>query len=253
VYCYKAKQVLDQNSLTLSSQGLSSSLLLLFFLIFVLSTLTRDFDIQLPVQASSTKKSLLSLLLCYLIGINEFLSIERTDVELKHTSMQVISKADRLKLSASDKSKIYASFIKGTTNKFKATSTIVGLDEISTFENITSFAELCLKLQRHITSISVHPVFLILQFNHDGTLINPDTPEGAPSTFSPFSRYHHFAMSRNPPFFTTSEDRLSTKKTSSSPSTPSITPAIKIYKLSAMQRRSSTRYQRDLGHCTITS
>jgi hypothetical protein len=115
-----------------------------------------------------------------LIGMHEFLSAERSDVELEHSSMQVISKADRLKLSASDKSKLYISFIKGTANKFKATSTIAGLDEISTIENITSFAELRLELQRHITSISVHPVFLILQFNQTGQLIDPDTPNGAP-------------------------------------------------------------------------
>jgi hypothetical protein len=94
--------------------------------------------------------------------------------------MQVISKADRLRLSASDKSKVYSNFIKGSINKFKASSTIVGLDEISTIENITSFSELRLELQKHITSISVHPVFLILKFDASGILIDPDTVAGAP-------------------------------------------------------------------------
>ena len=115
-----------------------------------------------------------------LIGVHDFLSHERSEIELEHSSMQVISKSDRLRLNASDKSKVYANFIKGSTNKFKASSTIVGLDEISTIENITSFAELRLELQKHITSISVHPVFLILKFDDKGILIDPDTVDGAP-------------------------------------------------------------------------
>ena len=115
-----------------------------------------------------------------LIGVGDFLSTERSEVELEHSSMQVISKSDRLKLSASDKSKLYANFIKGSTNKFKASSTIVGLEEISTIQNITSFAELRLELQKHVTSISVHPVFLILKFDDEGKLIDPDSPDGAP-------------------------------------------------------------------------
>jgi hypothetical protein len=115
-----------------------------------------------------------------LIGVPDFLSHERSEVELEHSSMQVISKADRLRLSASDKSKVYSNFIKGSINKFKASSTIVGLDEISTIENITSFSELRLELQKHITSISVHPVFLILKFDASGILIDPDTVAGAP-------------------------------------------------------------------------
>ena len=116
-----------------------------------------------------------------LIGVPDFLENERSDVELEHSSMQIISKADRLRLSASDKSKVYANFIKGSTNKFKASSTIVGLDEISTIENITSFSELRLELQKHITGISVHPVFLILKFDDFGNPIDPDSPKGAPT------------------------------------------------------------------------
>ena len=116
-----------------------------------------------------------------LIGVGDFLPTERSEVELEHSSMQVISKSDRLKLSASDKSKLYANFIKGSTSKFKASSTIVGLEEISTIENIISFAELRLELQKHVTSISAHPVFLILKFDGDGKLIDPDSPAGAPT------------------------------------------------------------------------
>ena len=113
--------------------------------------------------------------------LGEFLTVERTQVELEYGSMQVISKADRLKLSASDKSKIYAAFSKGITSKFKASSTIVGLDEISTIENIMSFAQLRLELQKHVTGVSAHPVFLILKFNSAGTLIDPDSAAGAPT------------------------------------------------------------------------
>jgi uncharacterized protein YfkK (UPF0435 family) len=113
----------------------------------------------------------------------DFLPTERTQIELEHSAMQVISKADRLRLSASDKSKIYSTFIKGTTSKFKAASTIVGLDKISTIENIMSFAQLRIELQKHITSVSAHSVFLILKFEHrsaGGALIDPDTPRGSP-------------------------------------------------------------------------
>ena len=92
--------------------------------------------------------------------------------------MQVISKSDCLRLSASGKSKVYANFSKGDTNKFKASSTIVGLDKILTIENITSFAELRLELQKHITCISIHPVFL--KFHEDGNVIDLDSPEGTP-------------------------------------------------------------------------
>jgi hypothetical protein len=111
--------------------------------------------------------------------VGDYLLTDRTSAELEHSIVQVVSKAERMRLSATDKGKLYATFIKGSTSKFKATSSIVGLEEISTIENITSFAHLRLELQKHITSVSVHPVFLILKFTEDGTLIDPDTPEGA--------------------------------------------------------------------------
>ena len=108
------------------------------------------------------------------------LPVERTDLELENSAMPVISKADRLRLTSSDKNKIYVSFSKGIPSKFKASSTIVGIDEVSTIDNIMSFDQLRLELQRHITSVSAHSVFLILRFNDDGTLIDPDTTAGAP-------------------------------------------------------------------------
>jgi hypothetical protein len=94
--------------------------------------------------------------------------------------MQVISKVERLRLTSSDKNKIYVSFSKGIPSKFKASSTTVGLDEVSTIDKIMSFDQLRLELQRHITSVSVHSVFLILKFNADGTLIDLDSADGAP-------------------------------------------------------------------------
>lgn len=112
--------------------------------------------------------------------LGDFLPIERTQVELEYGSMQVISKADRLRLNASDKSKIYTTFIKGIASKFKASSTIVGLDEISTIKNIMSFSQLRTEIQKHITSVSAHSVFLILKFDKSGTLLDPDSSSGAP-------------------------------------------------------------------------
>ncbi|KAI2510175.1 hypothetical protein MHU86_4207 [Fragilaria crotonensis] len=88
---------------------------------------------------------------------------------------------ERIRMSASDKAKLYATFVKGSSTKFKAASTIVGVEEISTIENVSSLAQLRLELQKHITGISVHPVFLVLKFDHEGTLIDPDTPEGTPT------------------------------------------------------------------------
>jgi hypothetical protein len=113
--------------------------------------------------------------------IGDFLATERTEIELEHSSMQVISRADRDRLNASDKNKIYQAFIKGIPSKFKATSTVVGLDDVSTIDNIISFAQLRLELQKHITSVSAHSVFLILNFDPTtNQLINPDSQSGKP-------------------------------------------------------------------------
>jgi hypothetical protein len=67
--------------------------------------------------------------------VGSYLSADRTDLELEHSIMQVVSKDERVRLSASDKSKLYSTFIKGSITKFKASSTIVGLEEISTIKN----------------------------------------------------------------------------------------------------------------------
>ena len=113
--------------------------------------------------------------------VGTYLSSDRSDLELEHSIMQIVSKNECSRLSASDKAKLHAVFVKGSPAKFKGTSTIVGLEEISTIETVSSFSQLRLELQKHITSISAHPVFLVLKFNSEGGLIDPDTPEGAPT------------------------------------------------------------------------
>jgi hypothetical protein len=87
--------------------------------------------------------------------VGDFLFAERSDIELETSIMQIVSKSEHLCLSATtDKGKLYATFVKGSASKFKAASTIVGLEEISTIENISSFAQLCIELQKHILSFS---------------------------------------------------------------------------------------------------
>ena len=113
--------------------------------------------------------------------MGEFLPEERTPDELECLTMQIISREDRENLNASDKGKVYFSFIKGIPNKFNAANTIMGLEDISTIHNISAFAEQRMDLQKHITSIGAHSVFLILKFNPDNTLLHPDTPEGKPT------------------------------------------------------------------------
>ena len=126
-----------------------------------------------PVHDSSASNTYSNL-------IGEFLERERSTIELEHSTLQVISREDRSKLNDSDKGKVYYTFSKGIINKFKASNTIVGLGDVSTISNITSFSEQRLELQKHITNITGHTVFLILKFDQNGFLINPDTPEGHP-------------------------------------------------------------------------
>jgi hypothetical protein len=65
-------------------------------------------------------------------------------------------------------------------SKFKGISIIMG-SNISTISGIAFFSEQHLELRKHITSISAHPVFLILKFNSSGKFIDPDFPFGKPS------------------------------------------------------------------------
>jgi hypothetical protein len=97
--------------------------------------------------------------------------------ELEFNLMQIISREERSCFNASDKGKVYFSLIKGINIKFKAIKT-VGLDNISTISNISSFAKKRLNMQKHIKSVSAHPVFLIIKVNKSGNLINPDTAKG---------------------------------------------------------------------------
>ena len=147
---------------------------------FDASTLQSKRQSGITTSSSDTTPTVSSFSGTYGDLLGDFLDVERSQNELESGSMQVISKADRLKLSASDKSKIYTTFIKGTVSKFKASSTIVGLDEISTIENIMSFSQLRAELQKHITSVSAHSVFHILKFDPIGNLIDPDSANGTP-------------------------------------------------------------------------
>jgi hypothetical protein len=51
----------------------------------------------------------------------------------------------------------------------------------SIIDNISSFTEQHLKLQKHITGNASHPIFLILKFDPTRNFINPDNPAGTPS------------------------------------------------------------------------
>jgi hypothetical protein len=104
--------------------------------------------------------------------MREFLPEERTLDELKCLTMQIISQEDRENLNASNKGKVYFSFIKRIPNKFSAANTIMGLEDISTIHNTPAFAKQCMDLQKPITSIGAHSVFLILKFNLDNTLLH---------------------------------------------------------------------------------
>lgn len=69
-------------------------------------------DYLAPMTSTNTSKD----------NIGELLTTERAEIELVHSSIQVISKADRLRLSASDKSKVPASFVKDTQQRIQGIS-----------------------------------------------------------------------------------------------------------------------------------
>jgi hypothetical protein len=115
-----------------------------------------------------------------LIGLSDFLPTERSTVELENATLQVISKTERISLSSADRTRAHSAHTKGLLNKFKAISTIAGLDRISTIDNLVSFSQQRLGLQKHICGISANDVFFVLKFNTLGEVINPDSPEGAP-------------------------------------------------------------------------
>ena len=79
-----------------------------------------------------------------------------------------------------DRYRVFSTHVKGLLQKFKAISTIAGLDKITTIDNLVSFSQQRLSLQKHITSISANDVFYILKFDSNGDVIDPDTPAGAP-------------------------------------------------------------------------
>ena len=128
------------------------------------------------IPAPRTTSSTLS----ELVGFNDFLPHERTSIELENAALQIISKDERIALSSSDRSRVFSTHVKGLLQKFKAISTIAGLDKITTIDNLVSFSQQRLSLQKHIASISANDVFYILKFDSHGDVIDPDTPAGAP-------------------------------------------------------------------------
>ena len=59
-------------------------------------------------------------------------------------------------------------------------STIARLNKISTIDNLVSFSQQRLGLQKHICGISANDVFFVLKFDVLGEVINPDSQEGPP-------------------------------------------------------------------------
>jgi hypothetical protein len=111
---------------------------------------------------------------------DDFLSEDRSPADLEFNCLQVISKDERIRLTPSDKSKLFFDFSKGITNKFKGMNTIVGLDNVATINNVATFSQQRIDLQKHITGIAAHTVFLVLKFDEDNHLIDPQSPKGSP-------------------------------------------------------------------------
>jgi len=117
-----------------------------------------------------------------IIGISDFLPEARSDIELGMVGVEIVSKKARQTMSSSDKATLYGKFVKGTgsTTKFKAISTLQGLDDIMTIDGLVQYCSQRLLLVKHITAIAAGNVFMILKFDKEGELIHPDLPEGKP-------------------------------------------------------------------------
>jgi hypothetical protein len=72
----------------------------------------------------------------------DFMPVERINLEMESTSMQIISKEERVCLIPTDKAKIHATFIKGINNKLRRSNTILGMGEVTTIANVISFSQL---------------------------------------------------------------------------------------------------------------
>jgi hypothetical protein len=93
------------------------------------------------------------------IILGDFMPVERIDLEMESTNMQIISKEERVCLVPTDKSKIHATFIKGINNKLRGADPILGMGEVMTIANVTSFSQLALRYK------SILPAFPPIQFS----------------------------------------------------------------------------------------
>jgi hypothetical protein len=112
--------------------------------------------------------------------LEDFMPMERINLKMESTNIQVISKEESVCVVPTDKAKVYETFIKGINNKLRGADTILGMGKITTIAKVISFSQLQVELQKHITNISAHSVFYILGFS-SGILIDPDSPEGRPT------------------------------------------------------------------------
>jgi hypothetical protein len=94
--------------------------------------------------------------------VGDYLLADRTSAKLEHCIVQVVSKAERMPLSATDKEKLFATFVKGSASTFKATWAIIGLEDLPSCSCDSSFRN---PLQMSLCKT----VFLILKFYTDGT------------------------------------------------------------------------------------
>ena len=117
-----------------------------------------------------------------LIGVDNFLTASDalTPDQLEFASNSMFSTEVRSTMKTADKARLVANFIKGTTSKLMAHSTLAGLDNITSINNLVGFSVQCRKLEKLISAISAHDVFHVLKFDSDGEPIDPDTDAGKP-------------------------------------------------------------------------
>ena len=117
-----------------------------------------------------------------LLGVDNFLTMSDAltpdQLELAYNSM--FSTEDRSTMKTADKARLVANFVKGTTSKFMAHSTLAGLDNITSIDNLVGFSVQRRELEKLISAISAHDVFHVLKFGSDGEPIDPDTDAGKP-------------------------------------------------------------------------
>jgi hypothetical protein len=100
--------------------------------------------------------------------VGSFNATARSDLEIEISAMTLLTKSDRDDLSASDKSKIQAYFVKGVPSKdlhFKALSSSSDMKDMMSIANLVSLMEKKQSLVGHLSSISTTNVFYVLTFN----------------------------------------------------------------------------------------